>query len=343
MKRSIASVKDLADYFNVAIQHRANNTIVAGQYVARKVSIVSLFMQTTKGRDKICCLIQYLADLYEACIKFSNIPEIQAASSDMFSKKIASRIRESMKNGRKIFKFLKFFDSIRCLSNIHAKNKPKYYKITTSIMHVCNFFYYIMDHIIWGINIGVLNEIVSLKAKSTIKGYKDSFSLAKALLKLLKSFFDYKIIYDKEMELVKEIKEIPDKLIQEDAIAVQCANSLINSRQKRRIKQLNFIVTSLRIVMLLRRLKLFGLNKKISKIFYSCSGLTITLINIMVQLINNNDLINQKLEKNEKEKDKEKEKKLARVNSFIPQNHQLKKVKSELERVLGEDSENEGD
>ena len=59
-----------------------------------------------------------------------------------------------------------------------------------------------------------------MKAKSTIKGYKDSFSLAKALLKLLKSFFDYKIIYDKEMDLVKEVKEIPDKLIYEDAIAV---------------------------------------------------------------------------------------------------------------------------
>ena len=95
--------------------------------------------------------------------------------------------------------------------------------------------------------------------------------------------------------------------------------------------------------MLLRRLKLFGLNKKISKIFYSCSGLTITLINIIVQLINNNNIINQKLEKNEKDKEKDKERKLARVNSFIPQNHQLKKVKSELERVLVEDSENEGD
>lgn len=33
------------------------------------------------------------------------------------------------------------------------------------------------------------------------------------MLKLLKSFFDYKLIYDKEMELVKEIKYIPDKYI----------------------------------------------------------------------------------------------------------------------------------
>lgn len=33
------------------------------------------------------------------------------------------------------------------------------------------------------------------------------------MLKLLKSFFDYKLIYDKEMELVREIKYIPDKYI----------------------------------------------------------------------------------------------------------------------------------
>lgn len=104
-------------------------------------------------------------------------------------------------------------------------------------MHLCNFFYYIMDHIIWGINIGVLkyfkifnSEIVSLKAKSKIKGYKDSFSLAKALLKLLKSFLDYKLIYDKEMELVQEIAQIPNKYIQDDCLAQQCAISLINSR-----------------------------------------------------------------------------------------------------------------
>ena len=38
MKRSLESVKDLAEFFNKAIQHRASDTFVAGKYVARKVT-----------------------------------------------------------------------------------------------------------------------------------------------------------------------------------------------------------------------------------------------------------------------------------------------------------------
>jgi hypothetical protein len=51
--------------------------MVAGNYVASKVSMLSMFMSTTKGRDKICSLIQYVADLHLQCIKHTNIPEVQ--------------------------------------------------------------------------------------------------------------------------------------------------------------------------------------------------------------------------------------------------------------------------
>jgi len=42
MKRSLESVKDLAEFFNKAIQHRASDTFVAGKYVARKVAYFPL-------------------------------------------------------------------------------------------------------------------------------------------------------------------------------------------------------------------------------------------------------------------------------------------------------------
>jgi hypothetical protein len=110
-----------------------------------------------------------------------------------------------MKNGRKIFKFLKFFDSIRGLDNVSKKNKPLFYKVIMFITHTCNFFYYILDHIIWGVNIGALrykiillflkSEILSPSSKTKAKAMKDSFSLAKALLKLVKVYYDYKLIY----------------------------------------------------------------------------------------------------------------------------------------------------
>lgn len=63
---------------------------------------------------------------------------------------------------------------------------------------------------------------------------KDSFSLGKAILKLLKAFFDYKLILDKEQELVVEINQLSERCIMDDAVATQSAVSLIASRAKRR-------------------------------------------------------------------------------------------------------------
>lgn len=79
----------------------------------------------------------------------------------MNSKKVASRIRESMKNGRKIFKFLRFLDSIRGLVKVMDMHKPLYFKVIMFITYTCNFFYYILDHIIWGINLGVIKYKVT--------------------------------------------------------------------------------------------------------------------------------------------------------------------------------------
>lgn len=64
------------------------------------------------------------------------------------------------------------------------------------ITHICNCFYYTVDHIIWGINVGVLSEVLSQQFKIKAKAVKDSFSLGKSVLKLIKVYFDYKIIYE---------------------------------------------------------------------------------------------------------------------------------------------------
>jgi hypothetical protein len=41
------------------------------------------------------------------------------------------------------------------------RNQPLHYRAIMLITHTCNFFYYIIDHLIWGVNIGVLTEVVS--------------------------------------------------------------------------------------------------------------------------------------------------------------------------------------
>lgn len=71
-----------------------------------------MLMKTCKGRDKICSFIQYAADFYYHCIKYSEIEEVQQGFKigAIRPAVIALKLRNSMKNSRKIFKFLKFID-----------------------------------------------------------------------------------------------------------------------------------------------------------------------------------------------------------------------------------------
>ena len=109
---------------------------------------------------------------------------------------MAHRIKDQMKNGRKIFKFLKFLDSIRGLQSTPYRRKPLHYKLMMMVIYTCDLFYYLLDHVIWGVNIGVLSELVEGNFKNRAKAFKDSFSLGKAMLKLIKVYLDYKMIYE---------------------------------------------------------------------------------------------------------------------------------------------------
>ena len=61
-----------------------------------------------------------------------------------------------MSNGRKIFRFLKFLDEIKNIKKALNSNKPKWLKVMMGLSEISSFFYYVLDNILWGINIGVL-------------------------------------------------------------------------------------------------------------------------------------------------------------------------------------------
>ena len=69
---------------------------------------------------------------------------------------VAAKIEQSMNNGRKIFRFLKFLDEIKNIKKALNSNKPKWLKVMMTLSEISSFFYYILDNILWGINIGVL-------------------------------------------------------------------------------------------------------------------------------------------------------------------------------------------
>ena len=129
-------------------------------------------MKTSKGRDKICGVMQYLADFYATCIKHSNIPEIVELyqfpllfipflfsffSNDLIlSANISSKIKDSMSQARKIFRFLNFLSELTKLQQVLKKKKHPALKFLMVFSHIFSFCYYINDNILWAINIGLL-------------------------------------------------------------------------------------------------------------------------------------------------------------------------------------------
>ena len=74
----------------------------------------------------------------------------------MLSAKVADKIKESMSKGRKIFRFLKFLGEIKRIQKISKTQKHWSLKFLLMIIHTAGFFFYILDNMLWGINIGVL-------------------------------------------------------------------------------------------------------------------------------------------------------------------------------------------
>lgn len=99
--------------------------------MASYVSIFSMLMKTCKGRDKICSFIQYSADFYYHCNKYSEIEVVQKAFKigALNGAIVALKLRNSMKNSRKIFKFLKFIDHISSIIKKVTSDKPLFMKI----------------------------------------------------------------------------------------------------------------------------------------------------------------------------------------------------------------------
>ena len=133
---------------------RSRQSYAYSKHMATYVSSFTMIMKTCKGRDKICSVIQYLAEFYYSCNKYSEIHKVAAEflTGQNRGAIVAHKLRGTMKNTRKIFKFLKFIDQISSIiKNIESK-KPLYLKLVVIMEHLMAFFSNIFDNIIWGIN-----------------------------------------------------------------------------------------------------------------------------------------------------------------------------------------------
>lgn len=74
----------------------------------------------------------------------------------ILSAKVSNKIKDSMSQARKIFRFLNFVGEIRKIQNSAKSNKYWLFKILDILGHLSSLLYYIHDNILWAINIGIL-------------------------------------------------------------------------------------------------------------------------------------------------------------------------------------------
>ena len=70
---------------------------------------------------------------------------------------VAKGVVDNISSGRKVFKFLKSVDEVKRIVNIIKKgNKDKVVIILSIFARVCGFFYYLLDNLLWFVNMGML-------------------------------------------------------------------------------------------------------------------------------------------------------------------------------------------
>lgn len=72
---------------------------------------------------------------------------------------IAKKVAKNISSGRKVFKFLKFVDEIKNISDILDGKEDKHgaeVKYLALFARICGFFYYMLDNVVWFSNMGMI-------------------------------------------------------------------------------------------------------------------------------------------------------------------------------------------
>jgi len=193
---------------------------------------------------------------------------------ELFSVEVAERIVENISQARKIFKFLKFLDSLQKISNtFQDAKKALLIRILTLLSNVCAFFYYISDNIVWFANIGMVRKVVYHKLKW--KRFKDFFCLWKNAFNIARAVLIWLKNYKKEHDMLAKLNKRSFHLVQLNSEAHSQIRELIIFKRKRRFEELSLFQSMLRIVMLIYRLKIPPFCHKIHPIVVAiCGGIS---------------------------------------------------------------------
>lgn len=108
-------------------------------------------------------------------LRFVNLPPklfSQFRKNQILSARIASKIEQSMSEGRKIFRLFKFLDEVKAIIKDLRSQKPIYLRTLMLLSHISAFFFYILDNTLWAIKIGILRYEQGYYVLSDVFFYK---------------------------------------------------------------------------------------------------------------------------------------------------------------------------
>lgn len=263
---SIRGYKSTSQIFS----NLATPTLNASQLLLYFSASVSHILKLSHGRDKILGLIQNVADLYKQCmleyLNFYTNREWPLALRN------AHAIQTSMKTGRKFFRLLRWLEEMGRVEDKLQKS------LTTAVLlklvrHIAGVFYYLLDNIIWTVQIGIVKEFKD-HSNWRLDSIKDALSLLRYILRIGIFLFTThsKALKEKKLRL-ELLNYCPYKEIKMNSYPFILNCSMIKARSKRRFQAIEMMINVCRVIMLVKSLRLPG-SDKISDVFYSVLGVT---------------------------------------------------------------------
>ncbi|CDW81101.1 pex11 domain containing protein [Stylonychia lemnae] len=264
---------EMAEKLNLALPQKE-----IGHFIAEKASDLSNLMSGSNGRDKICALVQYTVQLYSLCMRHSD--ELWSEESEYV--KVSERIVDNISLGRKIFKFLKFLEPLKKLHEYHTSErnrKPVIIRVLQTFSFIFAFQLYLSDNILWLANMGIIKKMIFQKVKW--KRLKDFFALWKNVIEIIKYVLEQLRNLKKQHDVKARMEQLNEEVITQNSEAHELVRKLIILRQKLRYTYVAIFQNSLRILMLLFRLRMPIISDFVHPITVSICGIISNYLGIL--------------------------------------------------------------
>ena len=203
---------------------------------------------------------------------------------------VAKNIRTNLKNGRKIFKFLKSVDEIKAMRHLIQKCDWSVLWILRMLSKIFGSLYYALDNIEWLTSLGLFKSKPFWFLERDVGGnslnqLKYRFASFKNLVNILHSIISLWKVVIKELELTEKLMSYEShNMVGKDKEIINTIWNLIKVRREKRFKIIDMGWSLLRLVMLIFKLRIglpwFDLNP----IFYSICGLVSKTFSIFKQI-----------------------------------------------------------